>query len=169
MCCTHSKVWKTLIPSVLKIMLNWKCPQHFIRILLLFLLFVYLVDTWIKPNVAFCLGCKISYEVFTRYQSLLCWLTKVWSPWDDKLLSFFIMVVAQTTISPHQVLPLCWKRSCLLETYQIGTLNYHTYGTKYIVCCEATHYAILLKLSHVESISKPLSIYCDNFAMVCFS
>jgi len=45
---------------------------------------------------------------------------------------------------------------------------------EYIACYEATRQAIWLKnfiteLGLVESISRPLTIYCDNSAVVCFS
>ena len=49
-----------------------------------------------------------------------------------------------------------------------------TIEAEYIACYEATRQAIRLtnfiaKLGLVESISKPLIIYCDNSTLVCFS
>ena len=49
-----------------------------------------------------------------------------------------------------------------------------TMEAEYIACYEATHQAIWLKnliveFGIVESISGPLTIYCDNSVVVCFS
>ena len=49
-----------------------------------------------------------------------------------------------------------------------------TMEAEYVACYEATRQAIWLKnfiseLGVVESISRPLTIYCDNSVVVCFS